>query len=172
MANKKITDVDIVTSLDSDESFFINKNNAIKQISRNDVVFGISNGGTGATTAAGARNALGLGNTDGELPVENGGTGATTAKQARLNLGATSVYTTTVVLNVGGWSNNRQTVSIDNVDVSDMSNSVIIVSPNPSSHLEYSENGIYCIEQLSRELTFMCDSVPNVNVMVNVAIFS
>lgn len=47
----------------------------------------ISKGGTGATTAAGARNALGLGNTTGALPVANGGTGATSAAAARTNLG-------------------------------------------------------------------------------------
>lgn len=47
----------------------------------------ISKGGTGATSAAGARNALGLGNTTGAVPVANGGTGATTAAGARTNLG-------------------------------------------------------------------------------------
>lgn len=47
----------------------------------------ISKGGTGATTAAGARNALGLGNTTGAVPVANGGTWATTAAAARTNLG-------------------------------------------------------------------------------------
>ena len=47
----------------------------------------VSKGGTGATTAAGARNALGLGNTTGAVPVANGGTGATTAAAARANLG-------------------------------------------------------------------------------------
>lgn len=47
----------------------------------------ITRGGTGQTTAAGVRNALGLGNTTGALPVANGGTGATTAAQARANLG-------------------------------------------------------------------------------------
>lgn len=47
----------------------------------------ISGGGTGQTTAAGIRNALGLGNTTGALPVANGGTGATSAKQGLINLG-------------------------------------------------------------------------------------
>lgn len=46
----------------------------------------VANGGTGATTAAGARNALGLGNTAGALPVANGGTGATSASGACQNL--------------------------------------------------------------------------------------
>ena len=50
----------------------------------------IANGGTGATTAAAARNALGLGNTTAALPIANGGTGATTAAAARTNLGALS----------------------------------------------------------------------------------
>ena len=49
----------------------------------------IANGGTGATTAAGARNNLGLGNTAGALPVANGGTGATNAAAARTALGIT-----------------------------------------------------------------------------------
>ena len=47
----------------------------------------IVNGGTGATTVAGARNNLGLGNTSGALPIANGGTGGTTAAEARNNLG-------------------------------------------------------------------------------------
>lgn len=49
----------------------------------------IGNGGTGATTAAGARKNLGLGNTTGALPVANGGTGSTNAAAARTALGIT-----------------------------------------------------------------------------------
>lgn len=47
----------------------------------------VTKGGTGAKSVAGARNALGLGNTSGALPVANGGTGATSASAARTNLG-------------------------------------------------------------------------------------
>ena len=60
-------------------------------------VLPIANGGTGASTVAGARNALGLGNTTGAVPIANGGTGATTAKQARENLGLGSVATLNTV---------------------------------------------------------------------------
>lgn len=53
----------------------------------NDGIIAIAQGGTGANTAAGARNALGLGNTTGALPIANGGTGQTTAAGARNALG-------------------------------------------------------------------------------------
>lgn len=51
----------------------------------------IAKGGTGATTAAQARNNLGLGNTSGALPIANGGTGATTAANALANLGGAKI---------------------------------------------------------------------------------
>lgn len=57
----------------------------------------IANGGTGATTAAAARNALGLGNTAGALPIANGGTGATTAGGALAALGAQAALSTKVL---------------------------------------------------------------------------
>lgn len=62
--NKRITDVDFVESLNSDESFFINQNNTIKQICRSDIVFDIINGGTGASTVSEARNNLGVYSTE------------------------------------------------------------------------------------------------------------
>lgn len=52
MANKRITDVDYVDLLDSGESFFINKNNTIKQINKANIIFNIANGGTGSNDGA------------------------------------------------------------------------------------------------------------------------
>lgn len=50
-------------------------------------VLPIAGGGTGQTTAAGVRDILGLGNTDGALPIANGGTGADNATSALSKLG-------------------------------------------------------------------------------------
>lgn len=92
MANKRITDVDYINSLSSDESFFINHNNSIKQINKSNVVFDIVNGGTGADNASDARTNLGLGSvsTENTVPISKGGTGATTAATALTNLGVTA----------------------------------------------------------------------------------
>lgn len=62
----------------------------------------VNKGGTGATTVAGARNALGLGNTSGALPIANGGTGATSATAARKALGLSRDDTGTIDISVGG----------------------------------------------------------------------
>lgn len=74
------------------------KANASHTHAASDVTSGtlpIIRGGTGQITAAGIRNALGLGNTTSALPVANGGTGATNAAAARSNLGAASAAAVT-----------------------------------------------------------------------------
>ena len=55
MAEKRITEVDFIDSLQSDESFFVNQNNAIKQINKGNIIFEIVNGGTGANNVIDAR---------------------------------------------------------------------------------------------------------------------
>ena len=47
---------------------------------------GVGNGGTGQTTLALARNALGLGNTTSYVPIANGGTNGNTGAKAIYNL--------------------------------------------------------------------------------------
>lgn len=59
MADKRITDVDFIETLNSDESFFVNQNSTLKQINKGKIVFDIVNGGTGATNAEDARENLG-----------------------------------------------------------------------------------------------------------------
>lgn len=63
----------------------------------------ITRGGTGQTTAAGVRNALGLGNTTGAVPVANGGTGATNVAAAvKALLGSSSIGSSTKPLYYDG----------------------------------------------------------------------
>lgn len=64
--------------------------NKILYINNNGTITKIGNQFVGdLLTASSARNALGLGNTTGAVPIANGGTGATSAAAARTNLGIT-----------------------------------------------------------------------------------
>ncbi len=178
MATKKITDVDVIDSLNSDESFFVNQNSSIKQINKSNIVFGITNGGTGATTVSGARNALGLGNTDGALPVANGGTGATTADNARVNLGITpknigavTMKSAIATLNSDSWDENNLScfINVDGVTV----DNIVIVSPEPttSNYEVYNRYGVYCASQEDNRLMFLCKKVPSSDIDINIVIF-
>lgn len=144
MADKRITDVDFIESLDGSESFFINQNSTLKQVNKGnifkDTVWGINYGGTGATDAT----------------------------TAIANLGAQTKHSAvTATLSASGWSNNRQTVEVLGVTA----DNTIFVSPAPSSYAVYTEYGVYCLEQDAGKLTFVCDSVPNDTIIANVAIF-
>lgn len=78
-----------------------------------DSVVPVANGGTGATTVAGARNALGLGNTSGAVPIANGGTGATTVAAARNALGLGNTSGAVPLANGGTGANNAGTARIN-----------------------------------------------------------
>lgn len=139
---KRITDVDFLNSLNGDESFFVNQNSSIKQINKSNIVFGITNGGTGATTA----------------------------KDARVNLGAVSINTSTAELLVNGWSDNKQTVKVNNITA----NNTVFVTPEESkdNYEIYGKCNIRCVAQAEGLLTFECRKVPDINIVVNIAVFS
>lgn len=141
MAEKRITDVDFVDSLDNNESFFVNQNNTLKQINKNNITFGIQNGGTGATTA----------------------------EEARINLGAITVFNTTVELASDGWSDNKQIVGVNNVSVNNMV--IVTPDSATDNYTTYNECGIRCIEQAEGVLAFICEEVPNAIITVNIAVF-
>lgn len=108
----------------------------------------------------------------GTVQITNGGTGATTAADARTNLGAVSMTSTAAVLynDVGAWSSSTltQTVSVTGVT----SSNTVIVSPRPDYFEAYTEAGVRCTAQADDSLTFTCDSVPTEAIYVNVVILT
>lgn len=165
MADKRITDVDYVDSLDSNESFFVNKNNAIKQINKSDIVFGISNGGTGAVTADEARVNLGATN-EAYVNAQIKAAKDYAVLVADEKVEAAKAKPSIITLVSDGWVDNKQTISIENVT----ENSIVFISPNVTSHASYCESNTRCITQEYGSLTFQCEYIPSVNLVVNVVI--
>lgn len=77
----------------------------------------------------------------------------------------------TVVLHKGSdnWSNGRQTVTASGVS----SKHVVYVSPLPdeANYEVYTSNAIKCVSKGTNTLTFTCESVPDADVSVNVAVY-
>ena len=104
---------------------------------------------------------------DGTDPItlQTGNYGDGTITKVKLASGAT--YTQiAITLTVAGWSDNSQTVTASGVTA----NNAVVISPAPSSYSSYGEFGVYCSAQVANSLTFVCDSVPDVALAVNVFI--
>lgn len=78
----------------------------------------------------------------------------------------------TVTLVSSDWADNEQTVTATGV-TSDTTKNIVMVSPEPSleNYNAYNENAIRCVSQGDDTLTFQCESVPTINVIVNVVIY-
>lgn len=74
--------------------------------------------------------------------------------------------TITVTLAAANWSNNEITVTATGVTASN----TVIVAPDPSSMADYTSWGVYCSSQASNSLTFVCDTEPSNDIVVNVVI--
>ena len=160
MADKRITDVDFVDSLDSNESFFVNKNNSIKQINKSNIIFGISNGGTGATTAEEARANIGAID---ELYVGKQIEAAKDYVDEKIE-----AFKKPIVISLlsNEWADNKQIVNIDGMT----ENNIVFVSPSATDYMSYCESNVRCITQESGSLTFQCEYTPSVNLAVNIVI--
>ena len=67
-----------------------------------------------------------------------------------------------------GWADNRQKVAVDFVT----SSNTIFASPDPDYYDLYTENGVIVAEQADGSVTFRCESVPDADIIVNLAIFA
>lgn len=75
----------------------------------------------------------------------------------------------TVTLAASGWgTGNTQAVSVADVAV----DSIVVVAPAPASRSAYMESDVFCATQGSKTLSFSCESVPNIDLTVNVQIIN
>ena len=99
------------------------------------------------------------------ITLQTGNYGDGTITKVKLASGAT--YTQlTVTLTVAGSSGDSQTVNASGV----AANNAVVVSPAPDSYTSYGEFGVYCSAQAANSLTFVCDSVPDVALAINIFI--
>ena len=125
-------------------------------------------GGVGSTTQAEALSNIFGGS---QLSVANGGTGASTASGARLNLGfgnAAILQTVSkqVTLTTGGWSSGVITISDSDV----AANSIILLDPVESSRSAFFASDIRKNSQGSGSYSLKCTTTPTVNLVCDVVI--
>ena len=71
---------------------------------------------------------------------------------------------TIITLSTTDWSSNSQTVSASIVTA----NNIVITVPSPDSQDTYSSCGVKCTSQEDGSLIFICDSVPNIDININI----
>jgi len=125
-------------------------------------------GGVGSTTQAEALSNIFGGS---QLSVANGGTGASTASGARLNLGfgnAAILQTVSkqVTLTTGGWSSGVITISDSDV----AANSIILLDPVESSRSAFFASDIRKNSQSSGSYSLKCTTTPTANLVCDVVI--
>ena len=86
-----------------------------------------------------------------------------------LDIGAQAQHrSATVTLAAAGWVNNKQTVAVDFAT----SSNTIFPSPDPAHYELYVENGVIATAQANGSVTFLCERVPDADIVVNLAIFA
>lgn len=178
---KRITDVDTVDSLNSNESFFINQNSSLKQVNIDNVFANIANKITNVDPIDSTSNVESFFVNQNDaikqtsmISIVNGGTNASNAEDARNNLGITPLnigaqiqhIAESATLAVEDWSNNAQTVDVSGVTQTN----TVIVSPHPSYQTAYVECEVLCVDQGNGNLTFNCETTPTSDLQVNIII--
>ena len=86
-----------------------------------------------------------------------------------LDIGAQAQHrSATVTLAAANWVNNKQTVAVDFAT----SSNTIFPSPDPAHYELYVENGVIATAQANGSVTFLCERVPDADIVVNLAIFA
>ena len=112
----------------------------------------------------------------GTLPITNGGTGATTAAAARTKLGAAAKpIVVNVILTASGWTGTSapytQTVTVSGV-LEDETLQLIQPVSAAASRTAYAEAGVYASAQAADSLTFSCSEKPAEDLTVYVVVLT
>lgn len=164
MANKRITDVDFISSLSGDESFFVNQNNALRQVNKNNIIFGIINGGTGAKTIEDARNNLNVYSKD----------------EVYSKSESVIMKNSTLIIPTDAWEINDSYDGLYYVNMNSSApyvteTSTVFVTPAqlPISNFNaYIENGVRACEQSLNTIGFIADTKPDVDIIINYSVFA
>lgn len=116
--------------------------------------YAIQIGGYNATNAD--ANTFKVANANGNFEIMSADGTVPTARLTKVN--------TTATLAVADWSSNTQTITVSGVKA----DSVVFVSPAPSSASDYASAGILCTAQAADSLTFTCTTTPSSAITVNV----
>lgn len=108
-----------------------------------------------ATTNSDA-NTFKVANANGNFEIMSADGTVPTARLTKVN--------TTATLAVADWSSSTQTVTVSGVKA----DSVVFVSPDPTSASDYASAGILCTAQAADSLTFTCTTTPTNAITVNV----
>ena len=128
----------------------------------------IAQGGTGATTAAGAVTNV----VDGQAlaPASVAATGEVSATSGttthNLSEKQDQHSTATCSLTVAGWSGNAQSATATGVTATN----TVIVAPAPASAAAWAAAGVLCTAQAAGSLTFSCTTAPTEALTANVLI--
>lgn len=82
--------------------------------------------------------------------------------------GGASLLKRSVILYASNWESQRMEVTVGDVK----SDSVVFISPAPLGQREYSESGIYCVEQGNGYLVFECEEEPENDIPLNIVIYN
>lgn len=71
-----------------------------------------------------------------------------------------------VTLAAADWSTNTQTVTVSDLRTTDN----VIISPDPTAYGDYTDAGVHCTAVGTNALTFVCDTTPTTDLLVNVMV--
>lgn len=176
MANKRLTDASFVDDSTTIETFFVKENSSVKQVEKDKIVFGINNGGTGATTAEEALKNLNAAHIDHTHTFEDVGAAAKDHTHTLESIGAPDKSAAfSVIIHVSDWDKTAKTVRVS-FSSHNISNKNIVVSPfinadeNEDFYEQWCEFGIRAIRQLPNSIDFACTEIPEEDIKASVLI--